>query len=273
MQTVHTQRPPSTILAGLAADLFGRDHHRAPLVLLHGLTFDRTVWQPVLRQLEHTDPGRRVLAIDLPGHGDLPAAATYDLDTFGAQLQTALDEAGLEAPVVVGHSAGALAATVYAAHHPTRGVVNIDQPLEVSGFAELVRSLADELRGPGFPVVWQRFADSWRTDLLPLAARNLVRATSNPRQDVVLGYWKPLLDGHGTEIDALIEDTRGRLRKAGTPYRYIAGDWSPGYRLWLGRRLPAAHLETWSRTGHFPHLARPAAFAERLAATAHASPR
>ena len=36
------------VLAGLAADEYGDSDELAPLVLLHGLTFDRGLWLPVL---------------------------------------------------------------------------------------------------------------------------------------------------------------------------------------------------------------------------------
>ena len=45
---------------------------RPPLVLLHGLTFDR-LRRPSPAELRRIDPGRRVLALDLPGHGTSPA--------------------------------------------------------------------------------------------------------------------------------------------------------------------------------------------------------
>jgi pimeloyl-ACP methyl ester carboxylesterase len=35
-------------LAGLAADDYGESDARPPLVLLHGLTFDRSLWRPAL---------------------------------------------------------------------------------------------------------------------------------------------------------------------------------------------------------------------------------
>jgi pimeloyl-ACP methyl ester carboxylesterase len=88
-----------------------------------------------------------------------------------------VQEAGLTAPVVAGHSAGGLLATIYAARYPTRGVVNIDQPLETARFATFVGSLAERLRGPEFPAVWQMFYDSFHAELLPPAAQDLVRST------------------------------------------------------------------------------------------------
>ena len=54
-------------LGGLAADDYGTADDRAPLVLLHGMTFDRTIWRPLVNRLQQADPGRRVLALDLPG--------------------------------------------------------------------------------------------------------------------------------------------------------------------------------------------------------------
>ena len=59
-------------IGGLAADDYGTDDGRTPLVLLHGMTFDRTIWRPLVDRLQQTDPGRRMLVLDLPGHGDSP---------------------------------------------------------------------------------------------------------------------------------------------------------------------------------------------------------
>jgi len=56
-------------------------------------------------------------------------------------------------------------------------VINVDQWLQLTPMAELIRSLAPQLRGPGFPAVWQIFQDSMHAELLPPAARELVRST------------------------------------------------------------------------------------------------
>lgn len=254
---------------GLAVDDWGRSDDRAPLVLLHGLTFNRAIWRPIVARLQRIDPGRRVLSIDLPGHGDSPAQRSYDLDDAPAQLHQVIEGAGLTAPVLVGHSAGGIAATIYAARYPASGVISVDQPLQVGEFAGLVKSLAGRLRGPEFPAVWQMFYDSFHTDLLPPEARELVRSTSHADQQVVLGYWQQIIDRPAAELTALVQDTVAVLRAAGTSCRYIAGhEPPPGYRQWLVEQLPAATIEVWPGSGHFPHLARPDEFAEQLAATA-----
>src|SRR5690348_9950737 len=122
-------------LAGLAVDDVGETDVRPPLVLLHGLTFDRTMWRPALMELGRVDPGRRSLAVDLPGHGDSPGWDRYDVESVAEGVHRAVEEAGLSAPVIVGHSLGAIIAGVYAGRFATSGVVNVDQPLQTAAFA------------------------------------------------------------------------------------------------------------------------------------------
>ena len=62
--------------AGLAADEYGTAGDTPPIVLLHGISFDRTMWRPALVDLRAIDPDRRALAFALPGHGDLPDATS-----------------------------------------------------------------------------------------------------------------------------------------------------------------------------------------------------
>ena len=263
MSTIQATGRPVRI-AGLSADDYGRSDDRAPLILLHGLTFDRTTWRDVIPELQRIDPGCRVVAIDLPGHGQSPDQATYDPAALAERLHQAAQDAGLTAPIVAGHSAGGVLATIYAARYPTRGVVNIDQPLETTRFAALLGSLAERLRGPEFPAVWQMFYDSFHVELLPSAAQDLVRATCRPRQQVVLGYWRQLLE-QPAEAAAMVEQATAALRESGVPYLHVAGgDLGPDSRQWLGARLPAATVEVWPGTGHFPHLADPQRFARRI---------
>jgi pimeloyl-ACP methyl ester carboxylesterase len=254
-------------LAGLAADDSGRSDARPPLVLLHGLTFDRSLWRPLLTELQGIDPGRRALTLDLPGHGESPGWPTYDVESVAHGVHRAVEEAQLQSPVVVGHSIAGVIATVYAAHYPTRGVINVDQPLQVAPFAGLVQSLADKLRGPAFPAVWQMFAASMHIERLPAAGQELVRSSSQPRQDLVLGYWREVLDRPVSELADMVGTTLAAVRAAGVPYLLVAGDdLAAGYREWLTEMLPQATVTVWPGSGHFPHIAHPSRFAACLAA-------
>jgi pimeloyl-ACP methyl ester carboxylesterase len=75
----------------------------APLVLLHPLGSDRSVWRPVVPALAETFD---IIAVDLPGFGDSPVPR--DPTPVGLALQVAelLDELGVVGPHVAGNSLG-----------------------------------------------------------------------------------------------------------------------------------------------------------------------
>ena len=251
----------------LAADSHGTDDDRPPLVLLHGLTYDRRQWGPALDELAVLDPGRRIVSFDLPGHGESPSRATYPIDELAAILHDAVTEAGLDAPVVVGHSYGGVLATTYAATHHVRGVVNVDQPLLVGAFAALLRKAEPTLRGPGYPRVWEMLLSGMGIDGLPPAARELVRTATTPRQDLLLGYWAELLTEPAGELDERRAGELAAIHARGVAYHHVAGnDPEPAYRDWLESLLPGVTVTVLPGGGHFPHLAAPAAFAKILAA-------
>ncbi|MDE1145392.1 MAG: alpha/beta fold hydrolase [Azospirillaceae bacterium] len=89
-----------------------------PLVLLHGFGGDALSWQYNIQAL--VKGGRRVLAVDLPGHG----ASTLDIPSGlggGADWVDRLLEA-LDLPVVdvIGHSMGGRISLLLAERHPQR---------------------------------------------------------------------------------------------------------------------------------------------------------
>jgi pimeloyl-ACP methyl ester carboxylesterase len=126
----------------LAADSIGADNHQPALVLLHGMTFDRRHWAPLLAEPAIAGTGRRIVAFDLPGHGESPRRGSYGLADLVGVLHGAISEAGLDGPVLAGHSVGAGLATGYAARYPVSGVVNIDLPLVDGGFGDILRGLS-----------------------------------------------------------------------------------------------------------------------------------
>ena len=227
------------------------------------------MWLPALAHLTELDPARPVLALDLPGHGESPAWASYDLESLTDAVHHAVTEAGLSSPVLVGHSISGVIATIYAARHPARGVVNVDQPLQVEPFARLVRSLAGPLRGPGFAQVWEQFEASMGIGQLPPDAQDLLGSARYVRPDLVTGYWREGIDRPVEELAGQVAEGLAAVRDAKVPYLFVAGH-DPGqeYLGWLNRELPQAEVTIWPGSGHFPHLAQPGRFAELLAGTA-----
>jgi pimeloyl-ACP methyl ester carboxylesterase len=204
-------------LGALAGDDTGADRRRPPIVLLHGLTFDRRTWRPVVDAFRALDGERRVVALDLPGHGESPPHPPHDLPLVAAVVHDALEDAGVDRPVMVGHSIAGALVSLYASTYPVAGVVNVDQPPVIAPFVEFVKSIEPQLRGPALEQVWPMFFASFNTEVLPAAARELVEATCNPRQDIVVGYWSMILERPTEEITAMIDDSALRLAASGGP--------------------------------------------------------
>lgn len=262
--THHAASAAAVRYGDLDADDTGGDE-RPPLVLLHGLTFDRRIWQPVVDCLRSLDADRRIVAFDLPGHGRSKAIEAYDFGHLLRALERAFDAADITAPVLVGHSMAGGLVSLYGAHHYLTAIVNVDQPPDIRPFAELLRSLQDELRSEQFPATWQLFADSFHTELLPDAMRSLVEATTSPTQERMLSYWEPLLATPLAGLAAQVDQAVTAIAERGTPYTLVLGSPLPSdLHANLRTRLPQIRIEDWSPSSHFPHLAYPARFAELL---------
>lgn len=261
-----------TVLADMVADRYGDDDERAPLVLLHGLTFRRQTWRPVLDELSRLDPGRRVLVLDLPGHGESPSQLPHTFAHLVDLLHEAALQADLQAPILVGHShAGGLAA-MYAARHPSRGFVTVDSaPADVPAFVRLLRQFEPTLRSPDFARVWEHLEASFQLDRLPRPMRDLVEETCTPKQDLLLGYWDELLAWSEADVAAMLDGVLAGLHARHVPQVLVLGNApSPALREFLagGSRAHAELMvEDWSPSGHFPHLAHVSRFAELLART------
>jgi pimeloyl-ACP methyl ester carboxylesterase len=246
----------------------GADDGRAPLVFLHGLTFDRAMWGPALAALAELDPGRTTLTLDLPGHGG-SADAFRGRDAVGAQIGAAVTAAGLEAPVYVGHSIGAMPAMMLAAAGGGRGVVNVDAVLHVEPLLTFIASQTEQLHGAGYAAVWAALLDGMIPEGMPSAAEHLVRSTSNPRQRVMLGYWQPIFEAGGVRAECeQVLIGIGAMRALNIPYLIVAGH-APdaAYRAYLDRNFPEAEVTMLPNSGHFPHVVHPRTFAELLALT------
>ncbi|GAA2486724.1 alpha/beta fold hydrolase [Winogradskya humida] len=231
------------------------------LLLIHGLTYDHRAWGPLR---EHLDPGRRVLAVDLPGHGSSPRRDAYPLAGIIDAVHEQVTAAGLAEPVVVGHSVGAIIAGAYAARYPAAAVVNLDQMLLPGPFFAVVRAAEPQLRGPRWREFWERMLAGMGIESLPDDARKLVETATDPRQDLLLGYWDEIL----RETDEQIRENRLRELRAiadkGLPYHWVNASEPPtAYLQWLRSVLPQAEV-TVVPGGHFPHLADPAAVAAVL---------
>jgi pimeloyl-ACP methyl ester carboxylesterase len=249
----------------LAGDLAaGTGDGRAALVFLPGLTFDRTMWRPALRSLRTIDPGRTTLTLDMPGEGE-SIGAFRGLEVAIEQLHVAIAAADIENPVLTGHSGSAIAAMFYAMKYPVRGIVNVDAVLDNNAFSAQLRALEPQLRNGGLPAIWDELFAGLHAERSGPAGEAMLRATSRPRPDVMLGYWAPVLAPPPTAENA-IADAIANLRAQQTPYTLVLGEEpDTATRRWMAVRFPEATVIALPNSGHFPHVAHPDAFARILA--------
>ncbi len=99
-----------------------------PLVLVHGITDDGLCWTPVAEFLsENFD----VIMVDMRGHGKSEAPeAGYTLGNLAGELADLIRVLGLEKPILIGHSMGAITALLLAGLFPElpRAILLEDPP-------------------------------------------------------------------------------------------------------------------------------------------------
>lgn len=131
--------------AGRVLDLPGADlqvRERGPtdapaIVLLHCYTCSLHYWSRI-EPLLSSD--RRVVSIDLPGHGGSEKPRDgYEIERQADGVAAALRRLGVRDALVAGQSLGGVVATALAEDHPelVRGVVVMDSPPAAEGFGEL----------------------------------------------------------------------------------------------------------------------------------------
>ncbi|MEY9895067.1 pimeloyl-ACP methyl ester carboxylesterase [Catenulispora sp. MAP5-51] len=225
------------------------------LVAVHGITENRSFWNPVRLQ-QHF----RVLRVDLRGHGDSPRTSPFGIDESVEDIHHLIESLGEgQSPFVVGHSLGGVIATAYAARYPTRGVVNVDQSLRVGPLpAELVATV----RGEGFADFVRTLFAQLYGELDPELAADIERRRAVD-QEVFSGFWTPLLDWDADTLAAWSRRTTSL--PPDVPYLSLHGT-DPGgdYTDWLTHRIPGAVVEQAPKHTHYPHLAQPEWFASRV---------
>ncbi|MEW2304641.1 alpha/beta fold hydrolase [Streptomyces sp. NPDC006655] len=94
-----------------------RDGAAVPLVLIHGWTADRHRWD---HQTEHFAARRRVVRLDLRGHGESTGAGVRTIAELAQDVTALLDHLEVDRFVPVGHSMGGMISQTLALTHPAR---------------------------------------------------------------------------------------------------------------------------------------------------------
>jgi pimeloyl-ACP methyl ester carboxylesterase len=141
--------------AGIVFDSAGAgDPH---LLFLHGWCGDRSFFAP---QFDHFSRSHRVVSVDLPGHGQSRAPATYTIDGLAADVAALGRQLGLGRGVLVSHSLGAMVALALTRQAPelVSAVIMVDPPpLSKEVWKDFAGSLLPGFEGPDPAAARQSF--------------------------------------------------------------------------------------------------------------------
>lgn len=128
METVLTAEPNGVAIAYRDSAARARTHP-VPVVLVHGMGGDSRTWDRFARSL--VAAGRRVVAVDLRGHGRSARAGSYRFGEFAADITGLCDHLNFDTVDLVGHSLGGRTGSLIAQDRPdlVRRLVLEESPL------------------------------------------------------------------------------------------------------------------------------------------------
>lgn len=221
-----------------------------PIVFVHGTGLSRAMWRAQMDDLRDT---YRVVALDLPGHGEL-AGQSFTVTNAAEALARAIDEEAGGRAVVVGLSLGGYVAMDLAARRPelVRGLVLSGATAEPVGlFATPYLALAwimDRFDGPALDALNRWF---FRARFGPAIADPIAAG----------GFWSA---GGAEALRAIVgERFVPRLASYPGPTLIVNGEWDLLFRLTVDTFARAAHDARRVRLRGATHLAnldRPGAF-------------
>ena len=263
--------------AGAAPASDGRP--RPVVLLVHGIASRAEQWEPVMAELGEC---AHVVAPDLLGHGrSAKPRGDYSLGAHANGLRDLLDELGLDAVTVVGHSLGGGIAMQFAYQFPDR--VQRLALVDAGGLGREVTPLLRAATLPGVELVLPLLTASWvrrgagslagllgraRVPLPVVVSETVVGLTSmgDPAARAAFVHTaRSVVDPFGQRVDA-----RDRLhRTASLPLLVVWGRKDAVIPVAHGEALaasvPGARLEVFEQSGHFPHLTEPLRLARLLA--------
>lgn len=254
------------------------ENRQQTLVLLHGFTGSAAGWSDLLLRLEA--PGRWLIALDMPGHGesDAPAdPACYTMERSQANILAALQALGVEAreSILLGYSMGGRIALYTAFSGFFRALIlesaspGLANPAEREQRRQSDNALAERIERAGveaFVADWEKLPLFASQRNLPSETRAALRAQRLNNRAIGLAN---SLRGCGTGVQPALHE---RLKALDLPVLLLAGELDDKFRHiadQMARSLPQANLQIIPGAGHAIHLEQAAIFAARVSEFCH----
>jgi pimeloyl-ACP methyl ester carboxylesterase len=243
------------------------------IVLAHGWTNDRRVWEPVACRLVAS--GHRVVLYDQRGHGaSTVGSGGLALEALADDLRAVLERLDTTGAVVAGHSMGGMAAQVFVTLHPEVARHRVGALVLVATACERVGT------GRPFPDEWARRVIAHRRVEQAMTARGL--SPFLVRRTFGRNVCRAHLDSVCEMFVATPGDVRAQALTAMTaldlsavlgdvdiPVTVVAGSRDrllpPPNARRIAQLVPGARLVTYEGTGHMVPLEEPDRLARLLA--------
>ncbi len=240
---------------------FGYDVHGEgpPLLLLHGFSFDRTLWDDNIAALaSHA----RVIRLDFRGVGESPLAS-FSIDDLADDAARLLDLLGVPMAYVAGLSMGGYAALAFAARHAVRlsGLILADTRAGADS-VEVKRK-----RDAGIAQIRHQGPEAYATAVLPRLLSSLAPTEMRERA-LRMSIQAP--ESMIAALTAMRErpDRQSDLKNICCPALIVVGSEDvitpPDEAAAMARAIPGAELVTIAGAGHLSNLEAPDEFNRAL---------
>src|SRR6266403_1796752 len=184
-----------TTLDGMRIHYLNYGKGTEALVLIHGWTCNLDNWRD---QMPEFAKRNRVIAIDLPGHGqsDKPQIA-YSMDLFARAVEAVMRDAKVQRAVLVGHSMGAPVARQFYRKYPyqTLAIVIVDGALRPFGDKAMMDRFIEGFRGANYQDVVGQMFTAMMGPSLPAEAQARIKASFlNTPQHVIVSAMEGMAD-------------------------------------------------------------------------------
>jgi 3-oxoadipate enol-lactonase len=235
--------------------------HPSPVVFIHGIGGSARIWAPQVKSF--VAAGFAPVALDLPGYGGRAPVEAMDFEGLAAAVEAAIDERGLNGPVLVGHSMGGMVAQTALRRRPrgySAAVLASTSPAFGSADGAFQKKFVADRLGP---------LDAGKTmaDLAPRMVDRMIGPSADPRgcAHAVEVMSAVPAETYRAAVRCLVGfDERANLPKIAVPVLCLAGEKDPNAPAAgverMSDKIPGSRYVCLPGVGHLPNLEAPAAF-------------
>jgi pimeloyl-ACP methyl ester carboxylesterase len=229
------------------------------VVFIHGWSCNLNFWKANIPAFTNQS---RVIAIDLPGHGesDKPQV-TYSMDLFARAIDAVLQDAKVERATLVGHSMGTPAIRQFYRKYPnkTRALVIVDGSLRPFSNPEQMKQFLDPLRGPDYKKQAELIIGFVAQAVKDKKTLEEIRAAmmSTP-QHVMVGAFEAMMDDTIWKDDRINAPTLAVMAKQ--------PQWDAEYEKFVRELVPGIDYQMWEGVSHFLMMDEPQKFNDTVLA-------